>query len=86
MSKTPPTLNLEQALERMRTGARLLHTHGVTKTGKRWFVTTGGAVSDAVAKQLCERPDVIGAKDGLFPGHDQTWRMVDFIDPSSKGE
>jgi hypothetical protein len=52
--------------------------HGI-RNGPTWFVIPGGAVTDGVADKLRERPDVVGGQDGLFPGHDQTWRMAEFI-------
>ena len=74
---TTRTLKLEQALRRMRSGARLVRMHGA-RNGLSWYVVPGGAVTDSVADKLRERPDVIAGRDGLFPGHDQTWRMVGF--------
>jgi hypothetical protein len=78
MSKTSPTLKLEQALQRMRSGARLVHMHGWA-SGPSWFVIPGGPVTDIVANKVREHPAVVAGADGMFPGHDQTWRMVNFI-------
>jgi hypothetical protein len=48
-----------------------------TPTGKKFFILPrGGAVKDADAKAIMARPDIVGMKDALFPGLDQTFRMV----------
>ena len=78
MSKTSPALKLEQALQRMRSGARLVHMHGPA-SGPSWLIVPGGPVNDIVASKVREHPAVVAGADGLFPGHDQTWRMVSFI-------
>ena len=71
------TLQLPLALERMREGSRLIHMH--SKAGERcWFVIPGGAVTDKTAEQIRQHPSIVGEKDGLFPGHDQTYRMRSF--------
>ena len=80
MAKKLPSLKLEQALQRMRCGARLIHMHGVLNDSSVWCVIPGGPVTDTVAERLREHPAVVAGHDGLFPGHDQTWRMLNFID------
>ena len=77
--KGPHTLKVEQALQRMRTGACLVHMHNGGKPGPCWFIVPGGPVTDAVATKIREHPSVIGSRDGLFPAHDQTWRMLGFL-------
>jgi hypothetical protein len=72
------TLKAERALDHMRRGSRLVHMHGMAKTGFSWFVVPGGPITGVVARKLLEHPNVVGGKDGLFPGHDQTWRMTAF--------
>ena len=42
---------------------------------KQWYVIAGGPVSDETAEKIKKRPDIIGQKDGLWPGHGQTWRL-----------
>jgi hypothetical protein len=79
MSKKNQTLKIEQALRRMRTGACLVHMHSGTHPGRSWFVVPGGPVTDAVATKIMEHPSVVGGKDGLFPAHDKTWRMLEFV-------
>src|SRR5690348_4342022 len=69
-------LSAAQALDRMRTGSRLVHMHGGSSA--HWLVVPGGAVPDDVAIAIRNDPRIVGQKDGLFPGHDQTWRFQIF--------
>jgi hypothetical protein len=41
-----------------------------------YFVVPGGPVEHAVADKIKAHPLVRAGEDGLFPGHDQTWRMI----------
>jgi hypothetical protein len=70
-------LSLKRAMECMRTGSRLVHMHG-RQNGHHWFVVPGGAVNEQTSIAIRKYPSVIGGKDGLFPDHDQTWRMGTF--------
>jgi hypothetical protein len=72
-------LHLQAALARMRTGSCLVHMHSKVKTARTWFVVPGGEVTDAVAAEIRERPDVVGGEDGLFPNCGQTWKMLNFV-------
>jgi hypothetical protein len=74
LRKPTTALKLGPALQRMRLGSRLLLMH--TREGQCWFVVPGGPVSDGVADQIKAHPLVSGQCDGLWPGHDQTYRMV----------
>jgi hypothetical protein len=66
--------NLNTALEAMsRKNAALIQAN---VRGRRWFVEGVGEVSDETAAAICARPDVAGAKDSLWPGLDQTRRML----------
>jgi hypothetical protein len=69
-------LSLKKAAEALRQpNARLVCMFGVE--GKAaWFIVPGGRVDDDIAKKLMDRPDVRAEHDGLFPGHSQTWRMI----------
>jgi hypothetical protein len=80
MTKKLPGLKLEQALQNMRCGARLVHMHGQMNGSSVWCVIPGGPVTDAVAARLREHPAIVAGQDELFPGHDQTWRMLNFLD------
>jgi hypothetical protein len=72
-----PKLNEKRVRDHMsRKGARLMQMH--TGQGRKWFVEgkDGGEVPDSIAKKIIELPDVRGAADALFPGLDQTWRVI----------
>jgi hypothetical protein len=75
--KSAVALSAERAKERMRTGSRLVHMHG-KPNGHHWFVVPGGPISEQTSIEIRNHPFVIGGKDGLFPDHDQTWRMKTF--------
>ena len=60
----------------MRTGSTLVHMNG--RADYRWYVVPGGVIDDYVAEEIKSHPAVIGQGDGLFPQHDQTWRMRSF--------
>jgi hypothetical protein len=82
-SREPKPLSAKRAMERMRTGSRLVHMHDGKARGRHWFVVPGGTVTDEVANVIKNHPSVIGGKDGLFPDHDQTWRMKTFAQLAS---
>jgi hypothetical protein len=46
-----------------------------TRYGTKWFIVPGGEVSEKVASELLNRPDVQPNNDGLFPGLSQTFRL-----------
>jgi hypothetical protein len=74
-------MKLKDAFSRMRTGSMLVHQHD--KCRKRtWYVIPGGPVTDEVADLIKNHPSVVGQKDGLFPGLDQTFRMRSFVGQS----
>jgi hypothetical protein len=75
---TPQKLSERKALEHMRRGSRLVCIHGNSRLF-RWFVVPGGSVTDEIAAKVKRHPSVVGDKDGLFPDHDQTWRMQTFV-------
>jgi hypothetical protein len=72
-------LNYDAAMTAMRKpDARLVRMNNGRAPGG-YFVTGvkgGGNVDDTVAVRIMQHPFVRGGKDGLFPGHDQTWRMI----------
>jgi len=78
MRKHKTTLSEQLALARMREGSVLVRMHGTDKG--QWFVVPGGAVTAETARCIRQHPAVIGGKDGLFPEHDQTWRMRSFVE------
>jgi hypothetical protein len=71
MAKT--TIKASQAADLMRAGSALRQMH--TRHGIKFFLIPGGEVSDKVAAELIERPDVQPDADGLFPDTAQTFRL-----------
>jgi hypothetical protein len=71
--RSPLALTHDEALDLMRTGSRLVKIIG--RGGAMWFVIPGGQVTDVIAARIKENPAIVGQRDGLFPHHDQTWRM-----------
>jgi hypothetical protein len=67
------TLSETFALELMREGKPLMRMH--TVHGMRWFIVSGGQVTDAVADRILARPDVQPRDIGLFPGCEQTFQL-----------
>lgn len=53
------------------------------KEPKAYYLVPGGYVSPEIAAKLLERPDVVAADDGLFPGNSQTWTIGDTNRPQS---
>ena len=71
------TLSLDAALTAMRKpDVRLVRMNGGRAGGYYVVGAGGGHVDDGVAAKIMSHPLVRGNRDGLFPGHDQTWRMV----------
>jgi hypothetical protein len=67
-------ISLKKALEAMgRRDVPLIQENGPRR---RWFIPRGGEVSEETAAIIQARPDVAGQKDGMFPGMDQTWRII----------
>ena len=73
MSKKQTVL---RALDLMRAGSVLVKVNGDTRRPAEWYLAPGGAVTEATAKHLVDHPQITGQKDTLFPGMDQTWRMI----------
>lgn len=55
-------------------GARMMMMHA--KGGDAYFVIPGGRVSHKDAIRIMDRANVETFDDGLFPGHEQSWRIV----------
>jgi hypothetical protein len=74
--RRPKNLTLKDAIERLHhKDSRLAKMH--TSTGPQWFILPeGGAVRDQDAEKILARTDIKGQQDALFPGLDQTFRMV----------
>jgi hypothetical protein len=41
----------------------------------QYFIVAGGAVDEPTAQKIKDHPQVRAGRDGLFPGHEQTWRI-----------
>jgi hypothetical protein len=54
--------------------ARLIKQNHNGRT--RHYIVPGGVVDEQVAQMIKDHPQVRGGKDGLFPGHEQTWRIL----------
>jgi hypothetical protein len=73
--KATTPLTYDAAMTAMRKPeARLVRMHGGQQAV--YYVVPGGAVERPVADKIIAHPLVRGGRDGLFPGHDQTWRMI----------
>lgn len=68
-------MKLAKALDLMRIpGTRLVQVHE-SGNGRVYYVIPGGPVTDEIAEKIKAHPLVVAGKDGLFPGHSQTWRI-----------
>jgi hypothetical protein len=47
-----------------------------TATGTEYFVVPGGHVRSDDAAKIIARPDVVPHDNGLFPGIEQSWKLV----------
>jgi hypothetical protein len=66
---------IKRAAAAMRAGAALCLAY--RSGGAQWTLSTGEAVSDAVARALIANPNIVGVGDALFAGElSQTWRYV----------
>jgi hypothetical protein len=64
---------INRAAAAMRAGAALHLAY--RSGGAQWTLSTGEAVSDAVARALIAQPNIVGVGDALFAGElSQTWR------------
>lgn len=64
-------LGYDEAIEAMRKpDARVVKMNG------EHYVVPGGRIERAAATKVMSHPLVRAGHDGLFPGHDQTWRMI----------
>jgi hypothetical protein len=59
-----------------RSGTRLVKMNA-GRRGLEFYVIPGGPVTAETAKAIIAMPNVVGGKDGLFPGLDQTWRIIE---------
>ena len=67
-------LDSARAGEALLSGGAALHL-SYRSGGAQWTLSTGEAVSDAVARVLIANPNIVGVGDALFAGElSQTWR------------
>jgi hypothetical protein len=83
-NRIPLALSEDKALNRMRTGSTLIHM-SPDRYNYSWFVVPGGPVKNEVADRIKRHPAVVAGKDGLWPRHDQTWRMRSFAGARTVG-
>jgi hypothetical protein len=75
-SRAPKYLTEREALNLLREGCVLCLTHTQLKSGNEYFIApNGGAVSEAVARDIIRRSDVWAADAGLFTDHPQSWKL-----------
>jgi hypothetical protein len=77
--RAPLALSGDQALTRMREGSTLISMSPKHPKDYRWFVVPGGPIKPETADKIKNHPSVVASKDGLWPGHDQTWKMLSFV-------
>jgi hypothetical protein len=73
-----PTMTLKKAMDCMhRIGTCMVKMRAAeSPDGFAYYLVPGGRVSTEIADKIKARPDVSAGSDGLFPGHDQTWRII----------
>ena len=77
------SLGYRKAIDRMRQpGTRLIKTNGAY--GSVHYVVPGGHVEPTTAERLKKHPLAQAGMDGLFPGHEQTWRFVSAANAPSR--
>jgi hypothetical protein len=78
---TKPKLTLHKALDLLRQpGSRMVRTNGNgddLKRSEHWITPACVRVDPKLAERIKLHPQVIAGKDGIWPGHDQTWRIGD---------
>jgi hypothetical protein len=71
------SIGFQKAMDLMRVNdARLVKMFtDASPDGFAHYIVPGGLVDPATAEKIKHHPLVTESKDGLFPGHDQTWRI-----------
>jgi hypothetical protein len=77
VAQPQPSIGYKKAIDLMhKHGTRLVRmTSDASPEGFVHYVVPGGHVSPDVADKIKKHPAVSAGSDGLFPGHDQTWRI-----------
>lgn len=69
-------LGFKRAIDQMpQPGVRLIQQK--TELGAVHYVVPGGYVTPEVAQKIKDHPQVLAGHDGLWPGHEQTWRLCE---------
>jgi hypothetical protein len=70
------TKSFNRAMDAMRRpGSRLIQTNH--QGGPDFWIAPGGVrIEPDIARRVIAHPQVVGGKDALFPGHDQTWTIL----------
>lgn len=78
MLNPPKAIGLKKAMDLMhRTGTRLVKMRSDGAPGGfSYYLVPGGYVEPSTAEKIKGHPYVQAMEDGLFPGHDQTWRLL----------
>ena len=70
-------LTFHKALDLLRrNGARMIQTNINGDRAEYWMYPSGIRVEPSLAAKLKLHPQVKPGSDGIWPGHDQTWRIV----------
>lgn len=78
VAKPQKAIGYRQALDLMgKPDARLVKMRAEgSASGFAYYVVPGGYVEPDTAQKIKDHPFVQAMEDGLFPGHDQTWRLL----------
>jgi hypothetical protein len=79
------SIGIRKAMDLMRVNdARLVKMHtDASPDGFAHYIIPGGYVDPATAEKIKHHPLVTASKDGLFPSHDQTWRIDRASEPAA---
>jgi hypothetical protein len=67
-------IGLNRAIDLMRLGSVLVRQHNGDGTSGH-YLAPGGYVEPAIAEKLKSHPLISAGADGIWPGHDQTWKL-----------
>lgn len=68
------SIKFDRAMDKMRLPGRRLVKMTINQS-PAYFISPDGPVSLDVAEKIISHPLVRPMRDGLFSGHDQTWRI-----------
>ena len=70
--------DMNRVLDAMRKGAVMVHmsiNRGHTPLKMEYYLVPGGVIDRETAERIKEHPQVPASGDGIWPGHDQTWKI-----------